>query len=366
MRYFNYAGLSPTRAEAVTAMQAVSSEFRTMLFSEFGIAWYRKQVEEYRKKIAQFIHANLGQGADSLLFVSNATTAYKIALSTLALRPGNVVITSDQEHPSTLQALHSLKPQGIELNIIPAGSPGRFVAQLEDACKDNQARLITLSHVACTDGRIFPLQKVCEIAGRRNVVVAIDGAQAVGHIPVDLGTLDVDLYCFSGHKWCAGPMGTGALLITEQYKKRQARGEPGPLMKGDAHDYLDLGTQNIGLIAGLAQACELRQQELPTATTGPSDLRTLLKERLSKMREVEIVEWDGPHAPGILSVSIRNPHIEVSRVAEYLSSKHDIAVKPINSPELPQMLRVSWSSSTEVHDILFLVEKLEEALRAFG
>ena len=67
---------------------------------------------------------------------------------------------------------------------------------------------------------MFPIRQVCEIAERRQVTLAIDGAQAVGHVPVDLGTLDVDCYFFSGHKWCACTMGTGALLITKPYKER--------------------------------------------------------------------------------------------------------------------------------------------------
>jgi hypothetical protein len=63
MHYFNYAGLSPTRAEAAAEIQAVSDEFRTLLFSESGIAWYRKQVENCRQKVAQLLHVNLGEGA---------------------------------------------------------------------------------------------------------------------------------------------------------------------------------------------------------------------------------------------------------------------------------------------------------------
>ena len=51
LRYFNDAGLSPTRAETVEAMQVASDEFRTQLFSESGIAWYRKQADDCRKRL---------------------------------------------------------------------------------------------------------------------------------------------------------------------------------------------------------------------------------------------------------------------------------------------------------------------------
>ncbi len=361
MRYFNYAGVSPTRTEAVDEIQTISDAFRTLLFSESGIAWYRKQVEKCKQKVAQFLHARLSEGGDSLFFVPNATTAYQLTLSALGLNRGDIVIISDQEHLSILQALYSLRQRGIELIVIPASSEGKFLTQLDDVCKGRRTRLITLSHVAHSDGRMFPLQQVCEIAKRRQVILAIDGAQAVGHIPVDLRTLDVDFYFFSGHKWCAGPMGTGALLITKQYKERVESRESDLSVSGNAYECFDLGTQNIGLIAGLARACEIKQQELPEMGNF-GRLRTLFRGCLSRISDVEIAEWDGPHAPGIVSFQVHKAGFDATRIAEYLHLKYDIAIKPLRYPESPPKLRVSWSSSTEVQDILFLSEKLDEAL----
>ncbi len=365
MRYFNYAGLHPARVEAIEEMQAVSNEFRTLLFSESGIAWYRKQVENSRQKVARLLHLNLVEGGDSLVFVPNTTTAYRLAVAALEFHPGDVVITSDQEHLSTLRALYSLKSRGVGLIVIPASSEERFLTQLNDACKDRRVRLITVSHVAHTDGRIFPVQQICEIARRRNVILAIDGAQAVGHVPVDLGTLDVDLYYFSGHKWCAGPMGTGALLMTKRYKDRHARQESGLSVTGSAQEYVDLGTQNIGLISGLARACEMKQQEL-SIMGDLAGLRTSFKGYLSRMNDVEIAEWDGPHAPGILSFRVNQAGFDATRIAEYLDAQYAIAIKPLRYRESPHMLRVSWSLSTEPQDILVLAEKLDEALQFFG
>ena len=235
------------------------------------------------------------------------------------------------------------------------------MSQLDDVCKKRRTRLISLSHVAHSDGRVFPLQQVCEIAKRRHVMVAIDGAQAVGHIPLDLGTLNVDFYFFSGHKWCAGPMGTGALLITRRYKESLARRKSGLSVAGSAHECFDLGTQNIGLIAGLARACEMKQQELP-AISDFTGLRTVFRGCLSGMSDVEIAEWDGPHAPRILSFQVHKAGFNPTRIAEYLNVKYEIAIKPLRYPESPQLLRVSWPVSIEAQDMLFLAEKLDEAL----
>ncbi len=362
MRYFNYAGLSPTRPEVVNEMQAVSNEFRTRLFSQSGIAWYRTQVEMCRQRVAQLLHAHLGEGGDSLMFVPNATTAYSIALSRLHLQRGDLVIISDQEHPAIGYALSRLRERGIEVTVIPADTEGRFLTRLDDVCQQGRARLITLSHVAHTDGRLFPLKQVCEIAGRRQIMLGIDGAQAVGHVPVDLGTLAVDFYFFSGHKWCGGPMGTGALLMTRRYKERHKHRESDPAATGLAQEYFDLGTQNIGLIAGFAKACDLTQQDLP-AMAGLARLRTLFREGLSRLPGVEIAEWDGLHAPGILSFRVKEAGFDATRIAEHLNVKHDIAIKPMAYPESKPLLRVSWSLSTDAHEPEVLADKLKETLK---
>lgn len=361
MHYFNYAGFSPARAEAVEEMQAVSDEFGTKLFSESGIAWYRKQLVNTREKVARLLHANDGEISDTLAFVPNSTTACRLVVSALDLHRGDVVVTSDQEHLSTWQTLEGLRQRGIEVVVVPVSSEGRFLTQLDDVCKKRKVKLITVSHVAHTDGKVLPLHQVGEIARRRNAILMIDGAQAVGHIPVDVSALDVDFYFFSGHKWCAGPMGTGALFITKRYEERLNRRESGRLEIESAQEYFELGTQNIGLIAGLARACEMKQQEIP-AMGNLACLRILLKGCLSRMNGVETIEWDGPHAPGILSFQLHKPGFNATRIAEHLELKYDIAIKPLRSPEFSQMLRVSWSLSTDVQDVLFLAEKLGEAL----
>jgi selenocysteine lyase/cysteine desulfurase len=67
-----------------------------------------------------------------------------------------------------------------------------------------------------------------------------------------------------------------------------------------------------------------------------------------------------------LSFQVNKAGFDATRIAEYLNAKHAIAIKPLRYLESPRLLRVSWSLSTEVQDILFLAEKLDEALGFFG
>ena len=68
--------VSPTRAESVEAMQVASDEFRTQLFSESGIAWYRKQADDCREKVAHFLHVKLGEGGHPLVFIVTVIRAF--------------------------------------------------------------------------------------------------------------------------------------------------------------------------------------------------------------------------------------------------------------------------------------------------
>ncbi len=367
MLYFNYAGLSPTNPQVIRAMHDAADTFDALLYSESGIAWYCKQVKECTKSIAALLRVHSGQDGHSLTLCPNATVSLRITLSMIALQSGDLVITSDQEHLSTLHALSGLAQRGIVVQVIPARTEAQFLTQLEDACKLKAAKVVLLSHVSHLDGRIFPVESICKITSKRDIVLALDGAQAVGHIPVTMGSIPADFYYFSGHKWCAGPMGSGALLVSRHYQNSRASKQAGRLEEKGSEAVLDLGTQNIGLIAGLRTACALKDQEWP-AMARLTGLRELVSECLGKIRdvEVEIAGWDRAHAPGILSVRVQKPGFDPARIATYLSQRYEITLKPIQYRDVPPLLRVSWTHTTSDHDVVFLAEKLEEALERFS
>ena len=355
MLYFNYAGLSPTRPEVVRVMQEAAHTFGTLLYSESGIAWYRKQAEECSRQIASLVDLSPTETTRRIVLCPNSTLAYRIVLSLLHLDRGDVVLCSDQEHPSTWRTLQGLIARGVTVESIPARSPDEFLTRLEEAVRKPRARFLTLSQVAYSDGRVFPVQQACRIARQRDLIVAIDGAQAVGQIPVSLGGMDLDFYYFSGHKWCAGPMGTGALVITEQFQRRHS----GQTLE------IDLGTQNIGHIAGLGHACALRQQEWPLLSR-LGELRTAFVQLLEGNSPIRLAQWNGPHAPGMASVRVMTPSWDPARIAASLAAEDGIVVRLIDSEGLPAALRASWSPATELPHITLLADKLKGAIDRLG
>jgi selenocysteine lyase/cysteine desulfurase len=77
----------------------------------------------------------------------------------------------------------------------------------------SRTKLIFISHITCTTGQIFPLQEIGELAKAKGIWFAVDGAQAVGTMPMDIKNAHVNFYAFSGHKWTLGPKRTGVLYV---------------------------------------------------------------------------------------------------------------------------------------------------------
>jgi selenocysteine lyase/cysteine desulfurase len=73
-----------------------------------------------------------------------------------------------------------------------------------------------VSHITCTTGAVMPIAEIADLCRERGVICVIDGAQAVGQIPVDLVSLGCDFYVASGHKWLLAPKGTGLLYVREE------------------------------------------------------------------------------------------------------------------------------------------------------
>ena len=347
MIYLNYAALCPTLAEAEAEVERTLTEFKRYLYSDAGIEWYRHKVHECREKVGRLLHVS---DLSSIAFITNASTAHYLLLSSLKWEPGDTILTTTHENPSIMRQLRALERQGIHVHAVRPTSPQTFLHVLEEQFNRPRVNAIVMSHVSHVDGRVFPIHDVASLARARRCPVIIDGAQAVGHIPVDLNVLDFDGYFFTGHKWCEGPLGTGAMVVRERFfahpRYRGIEEEHG----GSPARSFEIGTHNVGLIAGLAKACEHRRQQ-GLETYPLPDVREAVKKRLGGTRRCRFMEWAGPHAPNILTFTGPSD-LDHGRLANRLTSEFGIIVKPfVDYPvdETPA-IRLSWSSTMNLHD----------------
>jgi cysteine sulfinate desulfinase/cysteine desulfurase-like protein len=142
-------------------------------------------------------------------------------------------------------------------------------------------------------------------------------------------------------------MGTGALVVSDTLFRKYPVLALEQVDIGKSVPQMFEGTMNVGLIAGLAEACCLRAKETDT-THRLSAVRERFERELHEIPGVEPACWEGLHAPGILSFKVGNR--DSGRLVDYLATR-DIAVKPFPSPETPSLIRLSWSAEMKEQDV---------------
>jgi cysteine desulfurase/selenocysteine lyase len=167
--------------------------------------------EEARVKVARFIGA---ASADEIIFTRGTTEAINLVAQIWAaqfLRAGDVILLTGMEHHSNLVPWQlAAQRSGAVLKHVPVLDDGTLDLTTLDTLLTEQVKMFAFVHVSNSLGTINPVQELCRKARAVGAVTLVDGAQAVGHLPVDVRDLDCDFYAFSGHKMC-GPTGIGAL-----------------------------------------------------------------------------------------------------------------------------------------------------------
>lgn len=350
MTYLNPAGLSPFHPEVQQEMVRTLHTFGHLLYSEAGIQHYRETLQRCRRTIADWLGL---QNEQYVAFVPNATTACCLILSRINWHPGDILLTTTHENSTILHEIEKLSDHGVSvISLDPDARPG-LLSTLEDALHKQPVRTIVISHVSHLDGRIFPLAAIQDLAQTYNALLIVDGAQAVGHIPVSFQHIHPHAYFFPGHKWCAGPMGTGALIFGEEFERtigspRTTKDHPENMQRSWAT--FELGTQNIGAIAGFAKACDMKRQE---GINGQilDEIRKEWKVCLGQYSGIRILEWNGPHAPGILSFVCLDE--ETEQFFQTVASTHSLAWKTFTHPAFSPHLsvRVSWTTNTPKEEL---------------
>ena len=229
-----------------------------------------------------------------IAFAFNCTDALNLAIKGV-LRYGDHAIATQLEHNSVLRPLSALAARGrISLSIVPP-RPDGFVSpdDIRAAIRKN-TRLIAVTHASNVTGAIQPVAAIGQMARREGVCYLIDGAQALGALPVSVRALGCDLYAFPGHKSLLGPMGTGGLYIRPGLSLRPLReGGTGTdsesvLQPESLPEKYESGTLNLPGIAGLGAGCAFVKERVSAIMAHERELTQAVYEGLSAIPGAEI------------------------------------------------------------------------------
>jgi cysteine desulfurase len=290
--------LDPRVLEAM--MPYLTGIFGNAASRNHSFGWEAEQgVEKAREQIAKLI----GATAKEIIFTSGATESTNLAIKGVAemyREKGNHIITQMTEHKATLDTCKRLEKSGFRITYLPVQADG--LIDLEDLKRamDDQTILVSIMYANNEIGVIQPVQEIGKLCHEKGVLFHSDAVQAIGKIPVNVLTDNIDIMSLTSHKMY-GPKGVGALYV----RRRNPRVQLSEQINGGGHERgMRSGTLNVPGIVGMGMAAELCMNEMATEAARQKELRDYLRNKLETALDYTQVNGNmDHHLPGNLNMS---------------------------------------------------------------
>ena len=340
-----------------------------------------EEYEEARKKVQTFIGA---KSSKEIVFVRGATEAVNLVANSYVnplLSEGDNIIISHMEHHANIVPWQLIaKQKNIEIKVIPINEKGELVIKELDNLIDKQTRFISLNHVSNSLGTVNPVEKLIKKAHQNNIRIMIDGAQAVQHMKVNVTDLDVDFYCFSGHKMY-GPTGIGIL-----YGKKEILDEMEPYQGGgdmiksvtfektiynDVPHIFEAGTPNIVGAIGLGKAIDfIEDTTIEKIEEHEMNLLNYATKKISNIDGVKIIGTSDNKASVISFVMDGiHPH-DIGTIMDNLGiairAGHHCTQPVMDFYDIPATARASFAIYNTKEDVDKLIEGIEKTKEVFA
>jgi cysteine desulfurase len=275
--YMDNHATSPVDPRVLEAMMPyLTGIFGNAASRNHSFGWEAEEaVEKARGQVAKLI----GATAKEIIFTSGSTESNNLALKGIAemyRERGNHIITQVTEHKAVLDTCKRLEKSGYRVTYLPVKADG--LIDLEDLKRafDDKTILVSIMFANNEIGVVQPVAEIGKLCRERNVIFHTDGVQAVGKIPVDVNSMNIDVLSLTAHK-IYGPKGVGALYV----RRRNPRVQISEQINGGGHERgMRSGTLNVPGIVGLGEACEIAGQEMAEEGERLRKLRDKLKAKL--------------------------------------------------------------------------------------
>ena len=299
MIYLDNAATTKVYEEAVEAMLPYFNNIYSNPSEIYAFATdARKAVNKARKQIAGVINAS----PEDIYFTSGGTESDNWALFGILdayKNKGRHIITSGIEHHAILNSCARHEKNGVSVTYVSPDENGIISPETIEKAIKNDTVLISIMAANNEIGTIQNIKKISEVAHRHNIIFHTDAVQAVGHIPIDVNSLGIDMLSASAHKF-NGPKGIGFIFIKSGTSHH-------PFMDGGAQESgMRAGTENVASIVGMATALkknchEMKQNQENLLQIAQKFLNVLSNSKLDFVRNGDV-----DHIPGNVSISFRN------------------------------------------------------------
>lgn len=297
--YLDNAATTRVRPEAVQAALPIMTEIygNPSSIHSFGRE-AKKALEKARCQVA----AAIGAKKEEIYFTAGGSESDNWALQGVAhtlSSKGKHIITTAIEHHAILHTCAALEKEGFTVTYLPVDEYGRVTAEQVEKALTPETILVSVMMANNEIGTVEPIAEIGAVCKAHKVLFHTDAVQAVGHLPIDVKAMNIDLLSLSGHKFYA-PKGTGALYIRTGVRLQN-------LIEGGAQERSRrAGTENLPAIVGMGAAIELITAEMPEETPRMTALRDkLIRGILDAIPESRLNGHPTQRLPGNVNISVR-------------------------------------------------------------
>jgi cysteine desulfurase / selenocysteine lyase len=341
------------------------------------------EYEKTREKVAKFINAH---SVDEIIFTRNATEAINLVSyswgRTNVNKDDRIVITELEHHSNIVPWQILTQEKDAKLDYIGIDNNGYL--NMEDCNKylqNDKVKLLSISHMSNVLGTIVPINEIIELAHQKGIIVLVDGAQSVPHMPIDVQNMDCDFMVFSAHKML-GPTGVGIL-----YAKKEILNDMPPFIAGGdmikevyKHRtiYNDLpykfegGTPNIADVIGFGAAIDyLKKIGMHNVREHEIEITSYAIKSIADIKDIIIYgPLDTNHRGGVIAFNIGDihPHDLATIMNDYgiaIRSGHHCAQVLMGRLDIAAASRTSFYIYNTKEEVDKFINALGEARRIF-
>lgn len=354
--YLNHGSFGAT-PRAILERQSALREEMEREPEDFLFRTWRDRLAAAREALGRFV----GAGPDDLAWVTNATSGVNVVLRSLRFEPGDELLTTDHAYGACRKTLEYVaRERGLRVVTArvpwPIEGPGQVLEAVRAAVTP-RTRLALLDHVTSPTGLVFPVEAlVAELQGR-GIDVLVDGAHALGMLPLDLDRLGAAYYTANAHKWLCAPKGAGFLWARPEHQEWieplvVSWGYHDEAGFGERHGWQ--GTRDPAAYLAVPTAIEAH------ATFDLERARAFADEAERVLAPFGLRPLRGERAPLMRALTVRTT--DPGGLWQRLYDEHRVEV-PVYEWEGTSILRVSIGPYNDEADLTRLAEAVREAVR---
>ena len=333
--------------------------------------------ENARVKVTEFLNS---PNNHQIIFTKGTTDSINLiatSITSLINENDEILITAMEHHSNIVPWQELCKRTGAVLKIIPINENGEILIDDYKDMVSAKTKLISVVHLSNTLGTINPIEDIIKIAKSHDAITVIDGAQAAGHLPIDVQQLDCDFYLFSGHK-IFGPTGIGVLYGKEEILNRidpyQYGGEMILKVTFEETTYNSLphkfeaGTPNIAGAVGIGASIDfINSLDRDLCHEYEMSLHDYALNQLEQIDGIRII-GKSSHKSAIISFVIDGMHPHdigtiINQKGIAVRTGHHCTMPLMDFYEIPGTVRASFSIYNNHSEIDKLIDAIKLAIK---